>query len=263
MRAILETVAEPYTMLLLLLGVALSRVWWCGRSAPAQQSDQPSGSSRRLGLILLTCWWVVLSLISTPIVGCWALGTLEKQNPPSWERPVQVQAIVVLAGAVAHHDPVLERSQLSGATLDRTWHGYRLFRLGVPCPVLVCGGKGEPTDLDPPPAQVMAAELRRLGVPDHWIIIEAQSTNTQENALHCARLAHEKGWTCIQLVTDGQHLPRAVTLFREQGLQVIPSGCRYRTLDWTLSASQFFPSWRGLGWFQEASREWLRLAIRF
>ncbi len=246
MSELLHLLGQPFTVLHLLIGLGLLRLWW--------QRERP----RRL-------WWptvpyLVLTVVSTPAGGFLALATLEWRNPPQLDRPPEAKAIVALGSAVAHHDPFLSRAQLDNLALDRTWQAYRLYRVGAPCLVVVSGGKPDPDDEGPTCADLMANELRRLGVPAKDVVVESSSRDTYENAVKSARLLKERGIAHVVLVTDAQHMPRAAACFRKQGLEVVPSGSRHRTSDWRVSPAQFVPSLSGLTCFHEAAREWALLA---
>src|SRR5260221_9288482 len=107
MSDLLRALCEPFTLLHLLIGLALLRLWW--------QRDRPR---RGLGLVIVL--YLLLTLISTPIIGMLALTTLERGYPPGLNRPRDIEAIVVLGSAVAHTDPLLAHSQLDSASLDRS-----------------------------------------------------------------------------------------------------------------------------------------------
>lgn len=76
----------------------------------------------------------------------------------------------------------------------------------------------------------------RLGVPEQAVLTEQHSRNTYENAIGAKRLLGEAS---ILLVTSASHIPRAVGVFRSQGMKVTPYPCGYRArnilgteLDW-------------------------------
>jgi uncharacterized SAM-binding protein YcdF (DUF218 family) len=248
MSDLLRTLREPFTLLLLLVGLGLLRLWW--------QRDLP-----RRRLLWVTVPYLLLTLISLPAVGLLALNTLERRHPPALHRPASVEAIVVLGSAVAHTDPILGQSQLDRPALDRTWHGYRLYREGPPCLVLVSGGKPNPDEPGPPCADVMAEELRRLGARAKDVAIENESRNTYENAVESARLLRERNVSHILLVTDASHLPRAAACFRKQGLEVLSSGCGNRSAAWKVAVTDFVPSLTGLRAFHAAAHEWGGLVV--
>jgi uncharacterized SAM-binding protein YcdF (DUF218 family) len=47
---------------------------------------------------------------------------------------------------------------------------------------------------------------------------EGASRNTHENAVECAKIARERGWTRLLLVTSARHMKRAAGCFRAEGL---------------------------------------------
>jgi uncharacterized SAM-binding protein YcdF (DUF218 family) len=49
--------------------------------------------------------------------------------------------------------------------------------------------------------------------------------DTHDEALAVARLAHEKKWDRVILVTHPWHMKRAVAVFQKAGVNVIPSAC--------------------------------------
>ena len=75
----------------------------------------------------------------------------------------------------------------------------------------------------------------RLGVPEDAIVVEDRSRTTYENAVGVKRIL---GHASILLVTSASHVPRAVGLFRKQGLETTASPCGYLAKD---------RPWSGLG----------------
>lgn len=117
--------------------------------------------------------------------------------------------MVVLGAQVLGPDepaPAVRRRVAHGvAALDR--HGARWL--------VVAGGVGEAGVSE---ASVMAGLARGLGVAGERIVLEDRSRNTREQAVGVARLARERGWLRVVVVTDRYHLPRALFLFRRAGL---------------------------------------------
>lgn len=66
----------------------------------------------------------------------------------------------------------------------------------------------------------MAVLMQDFGVPVSALLLEENSRNTRENASFSARLLKERGIGRVLLVTSALHMPRALKLFSEQGLQV-------------------------------------------
>jgi cyclophilin family peptidyl-prolyl cis-trans isomerase len=71
-------------------------------------------------------------------------------------------------------------------------------------------------------ADAMAAALQRAGVPPECIVKERLSLSTRENARFAAAALAKRGVgrVAVAVVTCAWHLPRALVLFRKQGLSV-------------------------------------------
>jgi uncharacterized SAM-binding protein YcdF (DUF218 family) len=108
--------------------------------------------------------------------------------------------------------------ELNESGLRRALAAARLYRAGVAPLVAVTGSR--PASLDEGDAlEASARFLEELGVPAEKILIEDRSSNTRESAVHLSRLAKERGWTHVVLVTDATHMRRTRLAFRRQGLQ--------------------------------------------
>lgn len=88
------------------------------------------------------------------------------------------------------------------------------------------------TQFTPVDGPIESTEMKRLalrlGVPEAAMITEDRARNTYENAVETKRLLGE-AW--ILLVTSASHVPRALALFRKQGLTVTPFPCGYLVRD--------------------------------
>ncbi len=244
----LTQLLQPLVLLHLLFAVVLFSLW--------RRTTTP----RRL--LLLTILYLMLLLLSMPAVGLLTVRTLEVQNPPLAQLPDDTEAIVVLGTYVLDADTVRPRPELDGLSQVRTRYAAELYhqKKGAPCWVIASAGKADPRYEGVACAEMMAALLRDLGVPNERILVEKQSRTTQENAVECAKLLKEKGVTRIVLVTDACHLVRAAALFRGQGLAVTPAGCSYVGQEWNTSRYFFVPNGGGYVYCLRAFHEWSGLA---
>lgn len=123
--------------------------------------------------------------------------------------PPIADAIVVLGCAV-------RSGAASPALARRMGCAIEMFRRGAAPRLLLSGGGGR--------QRSEAAAMRELavmgGVPATAILIEAESRNTNENAVFTARLMRDRGIASLILVSDAYHLPRARLLFGAAGLAV-------------------------------------------
>jgi uncharacterized SAM-binding protein YcdF (DUF218 family) len=69
-------------------------------------------------------------------------------------------------------------------------------------------------------ADAMARELTRLGVPARSVVREGCSLSTRDNARFASAALARRGIARATVVTCAWHLPRAVALFRREGVEV-------------------------------------------
>lgn len=168
---------------------------------------------------------VLLCLLSAHITGSKLVGLLESWYLPfDPARGQHFDAIVVLGGGIRTKGTLRPTDELSDLTARRTTCGAELYLQGFAPKLLLSGG--DPTVLGHGPRESpeMRRWAQRLGVPDQAIVIEDQSRTTYENAVYTKRLL---GNATVLLVTSPSHLPRAVALFKKQGLSPTPAPCGY------------------------------------
>jgi uncharacterized SAM-binding protein YcdF (DUF218 family) len=123
-------------------------------------------------------------------------------------------AIVVLGGGVEPD------GALSPESLPRVMQGIRLYKARL-APLIVFSGAA--FDDRPAEAEVAARLARDLGVPSEQILTEAGARTTREEAARIARRLEPRAVRRILLVTDSDHLTRAVPLFERVGFDVLPA----------------------------------------
>jgi uncharacterized SAM-binding protein YcdF (DUF218 family) len=73
----------------------------------------------------------------------------------------------------------------------------------------------------------MASILEMIGVPSNALWLQTLSQNTHEDAVYSLELLKQKGVKNILLVTSAMQMPRAMALFRNQGVEIIPAPTNY------------------------------------
>ncbi len=187
---------------------------------------QRSSPPRLRWVRILTVVVFLLNLLcSTPIVARTLIGLLEQQYPPFDRSSTQkFDAILVLSGGVASQGSLRPSTELSPTSLERTLCGVDLFAAGFAPRLVLAGGDTAIFGEGPVEGEEMRQLALRLGVPPEAIIVEGHSRNTYENARETRRLLGERP---VLLVTSASHIPRALALFRKQGLNVTPAPCDY------------------------------------
>lgn len=171
-------------------------------------------------LVMLAFMW--LWLWSTPVLSHWLGGIIESEHPQvSISALPKADAIVVLGGALSPPSGRNAEIDLHSGS-DRVWYAARLFHAGK-APLLLLSGGSDPERHPFSEARAMAMFLADLGVPVQAVVLEEQSRNTRQNAAFSASILKARGIGRILLVTSALHMPRALALFRAQGLQVVPA----------------------------------------
>jgi uncharacterized SAM-binding protein YcdF (DUF218 family) len=249
--ALLSYFAQPAVFAYLALGFAIFRAW---RARPEMKR----------GLRGVFFFYALFPILALPVTGNLVLGGLERQNPPSSESPAGVDAIVVLSGDVLQPDGMRLQAEPGTSTLYRCLHAADLYR-NTARPIILTGATSDPGSAEIGCAPVMRELLIKLGVRPEDLIVENNSFSTYENAVECRKIMEEKSFRKVILVTEAGHLPRAVRCFRSQGIDVIPSGCQYRstqlsgqllaappTIDAAKMLQKSCHEWQGIFWY------WLR-----
>jgi uncharacterized SAM-binding protein YcdF (DUF218 family) len=101
---------------------------------------------------------------------------------------------------------------------DRILAGITLVQQGLCKTLLVSGGTGDLFDRRTSEARLLKTFALQFGLRDDQILVEADSRNTYENALHTARMLRARQLQHVVLVTSASHMRRAVATFHKQGV---------------------------------------------
>jgi uncharacterized SAM-binding protein YcdF (DUF218 family) len=182
------------------------------------------------------------------------LRALERRAPRTYRADVAYDAVILLGG-------VVERASLSeqpayNESIERLLVTYDLLRGDRARFVLVSGGA---LDLEVPAlveANVLARQLVDWGVSPDRVVVEPRSRNTRENAVESKRIAQERGWTHLLVVTSAFHMPRALGCFRAVGLPVDALPVDYRAYDPARFSGSWVPRANHLERSAMVLREW-------
>lgn len=118
-------------------------------------------------------------------------------------------AIIVL-GSQVHAD-----GQPSFSLRARTQRAIQLYQAGYAPTLFLTGGLGR---FPPSEAQVMRRLALAAGVPDSALVLDETATSTQESMQTAARVARERGWRTVLVVSDPFHMLRSRQMARDAGL---------------------------------------------
>lgn len=178
----------------------------------------------------------ILALTGLGVAGYIALVGLVYHWEVTVPAPKNYDSIIVLGAQVL---PSGEPSVQLRWRLDKAEEYYRK----KPCPIVCCGAQGsnEPA----PEGDVMAAFLIAEGADRNHVISESVSVNTRQNLTNAWKLLQERGCQKPLIVTSDYHLPRALALSRDLGMnpEGVGSPCRNEISFWLKNHCREALSW--------------------
>jgi uncharacterized SAM-binding protein YcdF (DUF218 family) len=152
--------------------------------------------------------------------------------------------VIVLSGAL--HTQLAQQGYTEFAeAAERILAGIIFVQQGLGKTLLVSGGTGNLFDQRTSEARLLKVFALQLGLSDDQVLVEANSRNTYENALHTANMlrAHQLHHTL--LITSASHMRRAVATFHKQGIFPDTYPVDYRATD-IVTPFSFVPSASGV-----------------
>jgi uncharacterized SAM-binding protein YcdF (DUF218 family) len=133
-----------------------------------------------------------------------------------WERSDALPAGVVFPAVVVLSSHVQKAQTLDSQAQERMLRAYELLRTGQAQGVVVT----EATLDYGSQAPIARAQMHTLGL-DYPFDTVGPVSNTHDEALAVARLAKQRGWKRVLLVTTGWHMRRSAAVFEGAGLSVV------------------------------------------
>ena len=247
-KKIVTPLFYPLTLCLILATAGLFLLWFTRR--------------QRSGRILVTAGFILLAVTSAGPVSDRILAPLERSFAPFEASQERVPWVVVLGGGHTS-DPILPvTSRISPESLNRLTEAIRIYR-GLPGSKLILSGGAV---FDPASeAEVFHQTARAIGIPERDLVLSDRARDTEEEARFIREMV---GDDPLVLVTSASHMPRAVALFRKQGMNPIPAPAAHLVKRRPgLVPEDFYPSAMALLKAQTAVREhlgmtWLKLSGR-
>lgn len=215
---------------------------------------------QRVGKWLVTIGTTLLLVLAYESIPGYFLERLESRYPPLelatfvQESASPIKWIVVLGGGHSPDPRLPTTSQVKESTLFRLVESIRLHRALSGSTLVLSGGSGfKPV----PVADAMASLAQLLGVDGRNLVIERASKDTAE---HAEQLQSLIGHDRFILVTSASHMPRAMAMFRRQGMQPVAAPTDYLIMkSQGFHPGSLFPGALGFQFAEVAVHEYLGL----
>lgn len=192
---------------------------------------------------------MLLLLSSMPITSDTLMVSIEDNYEPFTLSSKPIDYIIVLGGWHTENAGLPSTSQLSNDSLQRLVEVLRIYRLHPEARIITSGHHKSDTESN---AEKMKQSLVLLGVPEYKVITENFPKDTEEEAeLISPRV---QGSTVI-LITNADHMPRAMKYFQAQGIQPIaaPTGFWVKNINSVKGWNYYLPNSKKL---QQTTRAW-------
>jgi uncharacterized SAM-binding protein YcdF (DUF218 family) len=203
--------------------------------------------------ILAGIWLLITSNFLLPN---FLITKLENKFSPFTKDVIQNDSvqynIVVLGAGFSNNKRLPYNDQLSSTALSRLIEGIRIHNL-LPNSKMVVSGPGFNGGISQ--AEVFSKTAASLGVDTSVISTIQTATNTQEEAKAYA-LRFDKNIPVI-LVTSASHMPRAMMMFKSQGITPIPAPTDFQSKGTGESTPSWVPSAEYMGMMKTAMIEYV------
>ncbi|MBW9055506.1 YdcF family protein [Rhizobium mesosinicum] len=186
-------------------------------------------SFRRLAVAagLLSLVLIFVSFYTTS--GALIVQELEDRFPRPAAAPADATCIVLLGGGIATKvDGVRGGYNLDDAA-DRYIETVRLAGVYPNARIIMSGGDGSLLGGNVKEADVIRRMFDDFHIDPARVEYDAESRDTYENAINTKAILQRLNLNHCLLVTSGFHMPRAVAIFRNLGMDVTPWVADYRT----------------------------------
>ncbi|MDY7013863.1 MAG: YdcF family protein [Cyanobacteriota bacterium] len=194
----------PLGLTCVLLGIALILLWF-----------RPRWTAFPVAIALM-----VLLLSSNGWTSNALVRSLESRNLPN--TLPQADAIVILGGSLRPVSPPRTTVEVSEQG-DRVLYAAYLYKQKKAPYIIASGGRVQWRGGGPSEALDMANFLTEIGVPRDAILLEPDSLNTYQNAVNTRQILQRRNFKRVLLVTSALHMPRAIAIFKKQGVDAIPA----------------------------------------
>lgn len=182
--------------------------------------------------------FLLLTVSSIPVVSDNFMVSIEDDYEVFARSSKPVDYIIVLGGWHENNDVLPVTSQLNTDSLQRLVEAIRIYNLHPEAKIITSGHHKADNESH---AQKMKQSLVLLGLPAQKIITENFPMDTEEEA---QLISPRVQGSNVVLVTNADHMPRAIKYFQAQGVEPIaaPTGFWVKNINSQKSWNYYIPN---------------------
>jgi uncharacterized SAM-binding protein YcdF (DUF218 family) len=205
---LLDVFLSPFTWGLVLLALAVP---W---RTPRRPSDWK--------------WWRLVGAAGVAVLFCFSLEPvsnrmlyrLEHATTSTHRAGVTYDAVILLGGLGDERVAAETGQPAYNDSVERLVATHRLLADARARFAIVSGAPEFPELAEHSEARVLGRQIVDWGVDPARVILEEKARNTHENAVYSQRIANERGFENVLIVTSAFHMRRAAECFEAVGMKV-------------------------------------------
>lgn len=183
----------------------------------------------------------ILAFFGMPWVSDRLLYELEKDAVTNVQPNVTYDAVVLLGGLVDNEAmEAWNDGPFYNDNVERLLETFDMLREGRARYAIVSGGSVREGQRYVE-ARVLADQLVNWGIAKDRILVEDRARNTVENAVFSQKIAKERGFSKVVIVTSAFHMPRAAACFAQVEMKVDLDPVDYGSEKMRFSAASWTP----------------------
>lgn len=216
---------------------------------------------KRLSKPCLIAGLSLLALMSNPLIINLILKKWEAKPVLKDELPLAKTA-VVLGGIIGYGQEPSDQIHLNGNS-ERLEEAISLYHAGLIRRIIFSGGSGALGKGEIKEAEVLREFIIERGVAPDDLILEANSSNTYQNARETALILDKMDFKerSVILITSAFHMPRALRCFKKQGINTISYPVDFKSTKIGFSPYAIIPSASAISTWQFLIWEWMGLMV--
>jgi uncharacterized SAM-binding protein YcdF (DUF218 family) len=218
---------------------------------------------RRIQTATVTTAALVMFVSLYTTAGSAAMAVLENRFQRPQTMATAPQCAIILGGGLDAEITTSRGNIETNAAGDRFLEGYRLLRTWPGMMLVISGGDGTLEGGMEGEGAIARRYYAELGLDQKQILSEDKSRNTIDNAANSKILLEKAGLKQCLLVTSAFHMPRAMGLFRKQGVDVIAWPTDYYTTGKTSVRFEFTQPFGNAEITTTALHEWIGLLAAY
>jgi uncharacterized SAM-binding protein YcdF (DUF218 family) len=183
----------------------------------------------------------MLLVFAMPAVSNAMLSRLEHASAPTYRPDVTYDAVVLLGGMTDERVTARTGQPSYNDNVERLVMTHQLLADGKARFAIVSGAAVDPSLDEWSEARMLERQLVAWGIDPSRVIIEDRARNTHENALYSKRIAVERGFREVLVVTSAFHMRRSAECFEAVGMEVDTLPVDYRTHPTRLGLDTLLP----------------------